>query len=289
MPLEWVEENKKANAAAAAYPAAGKQLSQTFGKIISPVIKGTFPPLTITSTPVTQSPKTFSPKAFYGKGKPGMTKKKDEALIALDYFETHEALHGAKQSSLMRICDALPSTISLGENGPWIAGGAVRRWYTGIPQEGDADFFFANDEQYKMFCKELEQITEVPSTTNKFNTTFRLRVDDFWSVDIQAIQYKYFPNVYQLLNGFDLTVSQMAFDGQYIHTFQRTIDDNEKRQIKFHKITCGILSMMRIGKHMKQGYHIDMSDAQAFLEFIRDHPDRIQGPLISGTYNEHNK
>lgn len=290
LSLEWVEMNKKQqqkaalSAAAAAGRVAGKTFANVFNKILIPAVRQSFPPLTITSTPVNSNIRKLPAVQQYSQS---MQNKKDEALIALDYFETHEKLHGTKTSTLMQICDALPSTITLSDEGPWIAGGAVRRWYTGIPQDGDVDFFFANEEQFNHFCRELDPISEISKNTNQFNTTFRIAVTSCWSIDVQAISYRFFENVYKLLRSFDFTVSQLAFDGKTIHTFERTIKDNEKRVIKFDKISCGILSLLRIGKHMKQGYTMSLEDTQTFLEYIRDHPDRIQGPLISGTARQH--
>lgn len=101
-------------------------------------------------------------------------------------------------------------------DGPWIAGGAVRRMIDGDAlSKADIDIFFGHDFNHvHLFKNRLEDIgTEV--FKSQYATTYEVPIGDN-VYRIQLIMRKGYHNVMHLFRDFDFTVCQMVYDGNNI-------------------------------------------------------------------------
>jgi hypothetical protein len=127
--------------------------------------------------------------------------------------------------------------------GPWIAGGSVLAWYQGQPVgQSDIDVFCKTKEQANALVEKIKQTTK--SSTDSFftdlittsvvyqsdnATTLRMYnpTDSTISWAVQVIHKRYFDSLQEVINSFDLTVSQIGTDGtEYL------LNDNVALHIK---------------------------------------------------------
>ena len=145
--------------------------------------------------------------------------------------------------------------------GPWIAGGAALSWYQNKPVgSGDIDVFCNNHKQfndlYDMFTSKDLNCTVVFRSENAitFNLTLSTNQtttrDDFdfykkvvmtretvvtkeWRV--QLIK-RYFDNVDALLNDFDITVCQVATNGEDFYLKDKVAKDINNKVLSIRKV-----------------------------------------------------
>lgn len=102
------------------------------------------------------------------------------------------------------------------EHGPWIAGGAVWRWYRGraINSFTDIDVFFRDPAQFNLLNSKLRL-----GSNNEFDSGDPLFISDnaatysFNGYRIQLIKRNFYDNVDALLNKFDIIACKIATDG----------------------------------------------------------------------------
>lgn len=114
------------------------------------------------------------------------------------------------------------------EKGPWIAGGAVLKWYQGQPVGGsDIDVFCTNSTQASAIIANLKRHGETyvrADTENALTLDYTsLSTKKTWTV--QVIKKHYFTNPQDLINKFDITVCQVATNGQSYILGQTTAHD----------------------------------------------------------------
>lgn len=103
------------------------------------------------------------------------------------------------------------------EHGPWIAGGAVWRWYRGqaINSFTDVDVFFRDRAQFDLLNDQLRL-----GRKNEFDSGEPLFISDnaatysFDGYRIQLIKRNFYDNVDALLNKFDIISCKIATDGR---------------------------------------------------------------------------
>lgn len=110
--------------------------------------------------------------------------------------------------------EALPA---LTPEGPWLAGGSLRRYLSMFMDNKfpvdpyDYDIFFSSEEQLKHHLDIIPykyRIHNVSSLSYSYVVEFDNR-----PLMVQYIKYSVFPSVEALLNNFDITVCQFAYDG----------------------------------------------------------------------------
>lgn len=113
------------------------------------------------------------------------------------------------------INEALPT---LTPEGPWLAGGSLRRYLSmfadnTLPMSDDYDYdiFFSSEEQLEHHINTKPykyKLFKVSSLSYSYAVEF-----DKQRLIVQYIKYSVFPSVEALLNNFDITVCQFAYDG----------------------------------------------------------------------------
>lgn len=120
------------------------------------------------------------------------------------------------------------------DNGPWIAGGAVRNILMGNPLNcSDIDIFNPDVETYNRttlnikgaITRTIDGMVEMSIIDRNMNKNYH----------IQSIYFKPHANIETLLNSFDFTVSQFATDGKYLITTEQALDDLTNKTIRYIK------------------------------------------------------
>lgn len=181
------------------------------------------------------------------------------------------------------------------ETGPWVAGGALLRTYTGQPLDSDIDVFFQSKEQYEAYVSDLSLrsykglpedrqsnhfIVKEMFVTEWHTTCIVNYLEKDWK--IQCVTFVYFKDVAELFGSFDFDVCMWAYDGQTVHTFESTINAVTTKKISLKKINYPSVTLKRLVKYMRLGYDITDSDV---LELSRSFRATKKEP--KGIMDEH--
>jgi hypothetical protein len=148
----------------------------------------------------------------------------------------------------------------------WIAGGTALNWYQGKPCNSDVDIFFRSESgMQRMFDKLSEQnqhqniwenfsptgysIQNTMCTENA--VTFKIECSQR-SWDVQLVKREYFETAEAVIDDFDITVCQIATDGNDTAVGEWFARDVRNKRLRFHKIGKG--SAKRLVKYWCYGY-----------------------------------
>lgn len=183
-----------------------------------------------------------------------------------------------KSTTLARSLSRLPA---ISKEGPWIAGGAVRRTFTGEKLDSDFDFFFANEAQATTFKDALRAKGAKQSAETEKAFTFILPTempeDGVYlpEMKIQAIQFAYFADAESLIDSFDFTISQFAYDGESLHVAPFALWDVARRRLVVHRVTYAVSTMRRLLKYTAQGYTVCPGALSEILKQVIQDPGVI--------------
>lgn len=164
------------------------------------------------------------------------------------------------------------------KHGPWLAGGAIVRALTGEKQSSDLDFFFASAEQHAAFVVAMQDSGLVASfSENIAGVKFKLKSSGFWPFrsprpDVQAVKLKWFATPEAVLEDFDLTCCQFAYDGHEIITSELAIDDLKHKQLRVHKIGNPASTLHRSMRLSRRGFMFAPAAATTFLLGVQATP-----------------
>lgn len=170
------------------------------------------------------------------------------------------------------------------ESNYWIAGGALRRTLIKQKLDSDVDYFFRNDEGLLAFRTRLETLVEdgtiviKEAIVNEHNTQYRLEYMDEAgpaTVIIQAITIRFYPTVEDLLDSFDYTICQFAYDGEGFFCGDYALTDLYRMRLVPHKITYAVASLRRMLKYSNQGFYACSGALTTFLNEVHAHPETI--------------
>lgn len=149
----------------------------------------------------------------------------------------------------------------------WLAGGAIRDYFMGVPIKTDYDIFFPSEiefEKCKTFfkAKEAEIIWE---SDNGMKVKYNKRKYD--------LVKKFFPSPQECINNFDFTVSMFAVDtDNKAHYGETSFMDLAKRQLMINKITYPASTMSRAFRYYKKGFTMCMGEMAKLVQAIQDMP-----------------
>lgn len=140
--------------------------------------------------------------------------------------------------------------------GPWIAGGAPLRWYQNQPVgESDID----------VFCRDSIQADEVINRIKSYGRyTIKYESEnavtlEYWSKisnnrwTIQIIRRRFFKDIRDVINSFDLTVCEIGTTGTEWILGVQTARDIRERNLRF-KIPLQADAPKRLAKYWTYGY-----------------------------------
>lgn len=144
--------------------------------------------------------------------------------------------------------------------GPWIAGGACLAWYQNKPCATDIDLYFRNRKQLEKFEPEFRQAVSsynggIYNEIQSDNARTLVAEIDSRKFKVQLIWKEFFDSPKSVIDSFDITVCQIAWDGQQVYYTSSFVNDFAKRQLRFHNINHQ--SHKRLVKYMVYGYELD--------------------------------
>ena len=201
--------------------------------------------------------------------------------IAFDTFFSRSSDLIEDDSDLDKALARLPG---IATNGPWLAGGALRRTLLRQPLESDFDFFFASQGQFEQFCDDVKRNGAWKVSSNDHNTTFRLPSvapqstgpDEFSAyqpeIEVQAITTRWYDSPEAVIDSFDFTICQIAYDGTDLIFGDYTLWDLGRRRLVPHRLTYATASLRRLLKYTKQGFTICSGGLSNMLEQVAADP-----------------
>ena len=176
----------------------------------------------------------------------------------------------------------------IGADGPWLAGGALRKTLLRQALDSDFDFFFASEAQFDAFVTDIKARGGWLVSSNDHNQTFRMPAerpksvgpDEFTGYEpeftVQAITTKWYANITEVLDSFDFTLCQFGYDGTQLVCGDYSMWDLGRRRLVPHRISYGTASLRRLLKYTKQGFTICGGGLSEFLEKVAADPAVIQ-------------
>lgn len=157
--------------------------------------------------------------------------------------------------------------------GPWILGGAVRRFFMDLPQSADIDLFFSSSYDLNNARVDLsehyQKIMETPH-----HLTYHVH-----DRRVQLVRTRYQPTMIDHMNLFDFTLCQTGWDGQRFLMSESALHalTNEILQINpLHPTPLDLpASWNRILKYVQYGYLPDIKTIHHFIECAQALPTLI--------------
>jgi hypothetical protein len=157
-----------------------------------------------------------------------------------------------EDTTLSRVMAGVPA---LSDTGPWLAGGALRRTLLRQEPDSDFDFFFRDASQLEAFKVGVEArgLRHIRSTEHHLH--YKGQVDGAGPErDIQLIRFAYYADAAAVVDSFDFTICQIAFDGEHLTLGDYTLWDLARKRLAVHKITYPVSSTRRLLKYATQGF-----------------------------------
>jgi hypothetical protein len=120
------------------------------------------------------------------------------------------------------------------KTGPWIAGGAALRWYQDMPVgESDIDVFCNNLQQANDLIKKVKGYSGAFIKFESDNaTTIRVSPPNSNSWTIQIIKKRFFNNLKEVIDNFDISVCQIGTCGSDWILGNETAKDIRERNLR---------------------------------------------------------
>ncbi len=174
--------------------------------------------------------------------------------------------------------DAVCNLVELDAAGPWIVGGAVRRLITRTPQDSDFDLAFPSEEALEACSTKLEVDGFKRLRATEEHVELIGDIDDK-PTTIQLLKVVYGENPEEVIDAFDFTICQLAYDGTDLICGAYTLWDLARESLVIHKVTYGAATVRRLVKYSNQGFTFCQGTAVALLEAIVANPAAIRGDV----------
>jgi hypothetical protein len=131
----------------------------------------------------------------------------------------------------------------------WVAGGAVRDYFSVGRPQSDIDIFFPSQEQYDLADKKLEGNFVIEDTNNA-------KLYSFDKKKIHIIKKQFYANPQITIEDFDFTVCCAAIDRIKLYNNQNFFIDLAGRRLVINRLTYPLSTLQRMQKYIKKGYWI---------------------------------
>ena len=150
------------------------------------------------------------------------------------------------------------------ENGGIIAGGIWADTLIGRVHK-DVDVYFPSQEAVTKAFKDLYILTPKPSRAN-------LRVGQF-----EFMRFIYFPSATEVIESFDLSCVQIAYDGALWHFGEHTLEDISNRYLRLQQVNCPLaVQTKRLTKYMEKGFVPDEHTFGVICKHIKQGGDQVK-------------
>ena len=155
-------------------------------------------------------------------------------------------------------------------NGPWIAGGAVLRWYQGQPVgESDIDVFCSSALQADTLIATIKSYGRYTTKFESENATTLSYTshhgDKHWT--LQIIKRRFFSSAEEIIDNFDISVCKLATDGKNLSLGSNTAKDIREKNLRF-QMPLQPDALKRLTKYWTYGYR----PVEGTIESIQNNP-----------------
>lgn len=178
----------------------------------------------------------------------------------------------------MEIFQVLKELPELDKDKVWLAGGALRRTLIHDLLTSDFDFFFKNEVELKTFKIKLESKGAKKISETEHQETFEIKIKDKPRL-IQLVKIGYYNTVEDLLDSFDFTITQFAYDGEDLICGKYSLWDVARKRLALHKMTYGVATMRRLIKYSNQGFTACAGVMQSILEAVIADPSVVNSDI----------
>lgn len=150
--------------------------------------------------------------------------------------------------------------VALSSEGPWLAGGALRRTLIGAPlTEGDLDIFHKTVAQcVESVAEAMERgVTQAPPAIQN------IELDPF---KYQLVLYKRFDNIESVLEQFDLSIVCFGFDGTTLYAGDHAFQDLDLNVMRLNNLKSPKGTLKRIVKYTNEGYTFHEESYKTFID-----------------------
>lgn len=175
---------------------------------------------------------------------------------------------------LFKVLEELPPLT----DGVWIAGGAIRRTLIGDLLTSDFDFFFRDKETLDTYRKSLFDKGAKETRKTDHQETYTITIAEKPRI-IQLIKINFYVDIESVLDSFDFTISQFAYDGTNLICGEYSLWDLSRHRLALHKLTYGVATMRRLIKYTNQGFTACAGVMQSILEAVVNNPKVINSEI----------
>ena len=148
----------------------------------------------------------------------------------------------------------------------WIAGGALRDYFSNIPLKSDCDIFFPN-------------ISEYNKAKDYFNSKGAKTIwesDNGMKVDYKGSTFdliKIFAKTpLDTISRFDFTISMFAIDGKDIYYGNTSIKDLQDKKLVINGIVNPLSTLKRVLKHYRKGFTMSANETKKLYTSLNSLP-----------------
>lgn len=178
----------------------------------------------------------------------------------------------ADKCELLKLLPSLPTPR---HDGPWIAGGAIRRTLLGESLSSDIDYFFRDEAQANAFHDDMLARKGWEISRTGQNVTYGLRIENA-TVIVQGIKIGYYATADAVIDSFDFTITQFAYDGDALICGPYSLWDLARKRLALHRLTYGTSTVRRLIKYTRQGFTACSGCLADILESTVAEPATIQ-------------
>lgn len=187
-------------------------------------------------------------------------------------FDTYFTRSGISSREILSALEMLPM---VGVDGPWLAGGALRRAVLGQPvKPSDLDLFFRDEAQYKGTVNAFKEGGWVVERRGR--NSDRLSKDG-WTVN--TVKLVFYASLEDVLDAFDFTICQWGTDGHDLVVGPYTQVDTLRKRLAIHKVTYGASTVRRAVKYAGQGFTLCAGTSATLLEAVVADPTSINAEV----------
>lgn len=166
---------------------------------------------------------------------------------------------------------------SVRPEGPWLAGGAIRRLIaTGDHSGSDYDYFFSSDKQQKDFEGFMKDHKAKIVRTTETNVTWKLGEHT-----IQQIKVRNYKSLDDVLDSFDFTICQCGWNGKKFFVGPYTLWDLARKRLALHRLTYGVSTLRRLMKYSAQGFTACGGVMADILKRTIEQPETVNETVVS--------
>jgi hypothetical protein len=167
-------------------------------------------------------------------------------------------------------------------DGPWIAGGCVRKLWQDLEWKNeDIDIFFANEQQFTKFIKNFDVgnidnedniftdfkntlirkdqyvLTHITENANTYQLTTNGNILGNNVFKVQLVKNRFFKSVSELFNNFDLCTCKFVSDGNNMWATNDAIKSINDWNILINPDYKRDIKVIRLMKYMSYGFNLD--------------------------------